>query len=373
MLSLKSVSILSNVGRSFSAWHLTAFEGPSALKLDPISRPVVRHPDDLLVRVHAASLNPMDTAMSHGYGRRILATSRCLKSEKSPELPLILGRDFAGTVEYAGSGCASHFRPGDAVYGAVFPSSSGTWTDFVVASKYLTHLKPPSLSFETAAALPYAGLTAWSALTFTAGLDSETTQPSRKVLVLGASGGVGHIALQFLHAWDCQVVAVCSSANREFVQKFKPNHVLSYQDPDYASNLTKLAGFDVILDCSGQKKAETFTPLLKSSPEACFVSLNSPLLSATDDQGLIRGGVKVFSKLVGANFQSLTSSGGTVRWGYFGPIPGALKAMNLLVEQKKLEPVIDRTFDFQDLPLALNHMNSVGQRGKIVLRVQSEK
>ncbi|TRY76355.1 hypothetical protein TCAL_06359 [Tigriopus californicus] len=360
--------------RSFSAWRLTAFEGPAALTLDRQEVPVLRQPDDLLVRVHAASFNPLDTAMCRGYGRRVLSTTRCLSNNGTvEELPMILGRDFAGTVEYAGQGCGSAFRPGDAVYGAVFPASSGTWADYVVASKYLTHLKPASLSFEAAAALPYAGLTAWSALAITAGIVGTTHQP-RRVLLLGASGGVGHIALQLLHAWDCQVVAVCSSANQEFIrQQFKPSHTLSYQDPNYAQNLSQLSGFDVILDCSGQK-AESFTPLLKSSPEACFVSLDSPLLSSTDNQGLIRGGLSVLSNLIGSNVKALSTSGGTVRWGYFGPVPGALGSMSQLVEQNRLKPVIDRVFDFQDMPLAMKHVqNRGGQRGKVVLRVKKEE
>lgn len=180
------------------------------------------------MRVRAASVNPMDVALLSGYGSRAFAPLRSLAAlcgDHTPEFPFVLGRDFSGEVLATGK-AVNGLRPGDAVYGAVWPFRNGTMTDVVSVAADAVALKPTCLDNVQAAALPYAGLTAFSALTQLGLLRPEALR-DRSVLVHGASGGVGSLAVQLATAWGAFVVATVREANLDFGLQLGANSVVA--------------------------------------------------------------------------------------------------------------------------------------------------
>ena len=286
----------------------------------------------MLVKVEASSVNPLDLMMTKGYGDRILSNLRANNHS------LVLGRDFSGTVVGTGMDAQKDFQIGDEVYGATFPSSQGSHTEFVTASKFSLARKPNNLSHLEAASLPFTALTAWSAMMVSAGMSSETQNknPQYKVLVLGASGGVGTFAVQLLKALNYSVVAV--SQDFEMVVKLGADVVLDYTAPSYKSDLQKLATFDVIFDFAGlENQSLQFMDLLRPWSNAKLVTLMSPLLRSTDQTGLIPGSLKTLATVLATNVQTALSKNGTsYRYGYFMPNPYALQTVTNLVEKGKV-------------------------------------
>ena len=186
-------------------WHLDSYIGISGLSLqENLKVPVLTSSNDILIKVEASSVNPLDVMMSKGYGKNVLSGLRNAFGHEHSD-NIILGRDFSGTV--IDSGMENHYKIGDEVYGATYPSSQGCHAEYVSASAFCISPKPKNLNHLQAASIPYVGLTAWAALTMTAGLnlDWKTNHSKQKILVFGASGGVGTFAVQLLKACNYSV------------------------------------------------------------------------------------------------------------------------------------------------------------------------
>ena len=199
MMTLRGLPIV------MKGWYLESFSGIGALNLrHDLKIPILTTPNDILVKVEASSVNPLDVMMTKGYGKTVIGNLR--NSDKD----LILGRDFSGTVVDLGMNLSNEFKLGDEVWGATFPSSQGSHADFVTASSYSLSKKPKNLSHVQAASLPFTALTAWSSMMISAGLSSEKQNRNTKfkVLVIGASGGVGTFAVQVLKALNYNVRAL---------------------------------------------------------------------------------------------------------------------------------------------------------------------
>jgi len=175
-------------------WQLESLSGIGALNFrEDIDVPILTTPNDVLVKVEASSVNPLDVMMTKGYGNSVLSNLRSKNND------LILGRDFSGTVMDVGMTASNEYRIGDEVWGATFPSSQGSHADFVTASTFTIAKKPKNLSHVQASAIPFTGLTAWSSMMVSAGLSSEKLNRNAKykILVIGASGGVGTFAVSY--------------------------------------------------------------------------------------------------------------------------------------------------------------------------------
>ncbi len=346
-------------------WSLESFSGIGSLKLRAdLSTPIISTPHDVLVKVEASSVNPLDVMMTKGYGQNVLshlrASDRCNG--------IILGRDFSGIVVDKGMS-VSGFQVGDSVWGATFPSSQGSHSEFVSASSLtLTH-KPDNLSHLQAASIPFTALTAWSALMVSAGLSSEKQNKNTKfkILVIGASGGVGTFAVQLLKALNYSVVAV--SQEFELVASLGADVVLDYLQPDYEKDLQKLGSFDVVLDFAGLgEKSIKYMQYLRPWSNAKIVTLMSPLLKSTDANGLIPGSIQTITELAVKNVQSVVShNGSTFRYGYFMPNPYAMKTIKMLVEKGKIRPIVQEEFKLENLPAAYERIDKGHLVGKIVV------
>ena len=206
-----------------------AFGGPDVLRLDEVPRPEPL-PTEVLVRVHAAGVNPVDWQTREGAGMaRVLG-----------QPPFIPGWDVSGVVEEVGFG-VSHLQPGDEVYGMPwFPRAAGAYAEFVTAPARQLALKPTSLSHEEAAAVPLAALTAWQAL-----VDTADVQPGQRVLVHAAAGGVGHLAVQIAKHLGAHVTGTASAGRHEWLKGLGADELVDYRAVRFEDAVKDI---DVVID-----------------------------------------------------------------------------------------------------------------------------
>src|SRR5262245_51239254 len=225
------------------------FDGPEALEYEDAPRPQPKE-NEILVRVIAAGVNPVDTYVRSG------------KFGPAGTLPLIPGRDISGIVEELGPG-ATKFKNGDAVYGNV---RNGGYAEFAVAAEKDVDLKPASLDFVQAAAVPVAARTAWYALVETAHLGAGQT-----VLIQGGSGGVGSFAIQIAKARGAKVIATASTANQDLLKELGADVAIDYTKQKFEDVVKDV---DVVLDAVGQETLERSYPVLKRG--GILVSITGP-------------------------------------------------------------------------------------------------
>ncbi|NXI06011.1 RT4I1 protein, partial [Pachycephala philippinensis] len=334
--------------------------------------PVIHFPNEVIIKVHAASLNPIDLSMRSGYGATALNMKRDplkLKTGET-EFPLTLGRDVSGVVMECGLG-VSYFKPGDEVWAAIPPWKQGTLSEFVVASGNEVAFKPKCLSHTEAAALPYVGLTAWSALNQVGGLNQSNCS-GKRVLILGASGGVGTFAVQLMKAWDAHVTAVCSHDASTMVKKLGADDVVDYKSGNLEEQLKTLPLFDFILDNVGGSTEKWALDLLKKWSGATYVTLVTPFLINMDKLGVADGMLQT-GVTVGSKTLKHFLKGVHYRWAFFMPSGPSLDEIAELVDSGKIQPVIDEVFSFSEVPKAFLKLEGGHARGKTVINVTSRQ
>ncbi|XP_053566567.1 reticulon-4-interacting protein 1, mitochondrial [Bombina bombina] len=351
------------------AWVIDRYGSNEVLRLNKnMLFPAINYPNEVIVKVHAASLNQIDVNMRSGYGASSLNMTRdpLNINSSSTEFPLILGRDLSGTVMECGIN-VKYFKPGDQVWAAVPPWKQGTLAELVVASGNEISLKPKVLSHIEAASLPYVILTAWAALVNSCGLKKDNC-PGKRVLIVGASGGVGTAAIQLLKAWGGHVTAVCSEDAFNLMKDLGADDVIDYKAADLEVQLKPRELFDVILDNVGGTTEKLALQFLKPWSGATYVTLVTPFLLNTDRlgiaDGMMRTGVTLSSKVV-----KHLCKGIHYRWGFFTPSGSSLDEISELVEAGKIRPVIEEVFSFSEVPKAFNKVEGGHARGKTVIRV----
>lgn len=287
--------------------------------------------DEVRIRVRASSVNPADWFFTTGTPWPLRLQTGLFR----PKEP-VLGIDVAGEVEAVGPG-VTRFRAGDAVFGEV----SRAYADYVCASEARLAHKPAALSFEQAASLPVAGITALQAMR-----DSASVQPRQHVLVNGASGGVGTFTVQVAKALGAEVTAVCSARNAELVRAIGADHVVDYAERDFTQTSAR---YDAILDVIGSAPISRCRAILR--PSGVYVS----------SVGRLRW---LFASLV-ASF----TPGPRVKILSAQSTPEDLSALAELVASGAVKPVIDRVCSLEEGPEALRRQGEGHARGKSVIRV----
>ncbi|XP_062980905.1 reticulon-4-interacting protein 1, mitochondrial [Elgaria multicarinata webbii] len=330
--------------------------------------PIIQYPNEVIIKVHAASLNPIDVNMRSGYGATALRMKRdpLRISSIGSEFPLTLGRDVSGVVMECGLD-VGYFRPGDEVWAAVPPWKQGTFSELVVVSGNEVSKKPRCLSHTQAASLPYVSLTAWSAVVCGGGLNQDNCS-NKRVLIFGASGGVGTFAIQLMKAWGAHVTAVCSQDASELVKRLGADDVIDYKSGSMEKQLKTLPQFDFILDNIGGSTEKWALELLKKWSGATYVSLVTPFLVNVDRLGVADGMLQTGVTL-GAKAVKHLCKGIHYRWSFFAPSGLYLDEITTLVDAGKIHPVIDQVFSFSDVPKAFRKMEEGHARGKTVISV----
>src|SRR6266404_5733164 len=317
------------------------FGSPDVLRLEEVDKPV---PNDnqLLIRVRAVSVNPFDWHFMEGtpYLARPLAFG-FLKPTVTR-----LGVDYAGTVEAVGKN-VTEFKPGDEVYGNHF----GAFAEYVVATDKGLALKPAGLTFEQAASIPVAALTALQALR-----DNGKLQPGQKALINGASGGVGTFAVQIAKSFGAEVTGVCSGRNVEMVRSLGADYVIDYTKEDFTRRAER---YDLIIDNVGSQPLSGFRHVL--TPTGKYVVIGG---GGVNDNRWIGPLIGVLKMLVLKPFVTQET----------GMMMAQITRKDLtfladLVQTGKVKPVIDRTYPFNQLPEAMRYLEEGHARGKVVVTV----
>lgn len=286
--------------------------------------------DRVLVRVRATSVNPVDWKIRQGD----------LQLVSGFRFPLRLGSDFAGVVEAVGSQ-VSQFQIGDEVYSFTNPIGGGAYAEYVTVPAASLALKPQNMTFEEAAAIPVAGLTALQGM-----VDEGRLRPGHKVLINGASGGVGTFAVQIAKAMSAEVTAVCSGKNLELVRSLGADRTLDYTQQDFTQEPVE---YDLILDAVGKRSFPQCQNVLK--PQGIYVST----LPALDN--------------LAATVQSYFFPGKKAKFILIKPIPRDLDALRELVEAGKMRSILDRTYPLSEIAAAHTYSETGRTVGKIAIAV----
>jgi NADPH:quinone reductase-like Zn-dependent oxidoreductase len=316
--------------------------GVANLKLADIEKPTPND-DQILVRVRAASVNPYDWHFVEGTPYVIRAMGIGLRKPKD----IRLGVDFAGTVEAAGKN-VTHFKPGDEVFGG----RSGAFAEYVCPrAAGSVALKPASVTFEQAASINIAGITALQAVR-----DKGKIQPGQKVLINGASGGVGTFAVQIAKSFGADVTGVCSTRNIELVRSLGADHVIDYTKEDFTKSGQR---YDVMLDNVANHSLSECRRVL--TPNGIYVLIGG---GGANEQGLLGGLAKALKAALLAKFVSQ-------KMGMMMAEPSNkdLAILAEMMESGKLKPVIDRTYKLDQLPDAIRYVEQGHARGKVIVAV----
>ncbi len=316
------------------------FGSPDVLQFVDVDPPEIGA-DDVLVRVHAAAINPYDWHVLRGdpYVARLMGGVGLTRPKHR-----IAGADGAGRVERVGANVRD-LRPGDEVLGWF----DGSFAEFARATADRVVLKPDSLAFEEAAAVPMAGETALRAIR-----DVGEVRPGHRVLVNGAAGGVGHLAVQIAVALGAEVTGVCSTRNVELVRSLGAAHVVDYTGADFTDGRQH---HDVVLDNVGNQPLRRLRRALTPTGTLVFNAGGAPGHVFGPIGSILR--VVVLDGLVSQRFRPLPSD-----W-----TRDHLLDVTGLVDADKLTPAIDRTFPLADTAAGLHHVEQGHARGKVVVSV----
>lgn len=313
---------------------------PSVLQLQEMEKPSPQF-DEVLVQIHAASLNSRDVRIM----RADPAVMRLIPGNLFRPKIKVLGADFAGVVEEAGVGI-SQFKPGDEVFGFM-PTSTrrGTLTEYVCAKEYLVAKKPANLTFEQAAAVPLAALTALQSMR-----DYGRIQHGQKVLIYGASGGVGTYAVQLAKVFGAQVTAVCSTRNLEVVRSLGADQVIDYTAEDFTISGTQ---YDLILTINGYYPIRDFLRVLK--PNGSYIVVGGSL------KQIIQAGIK--------KSKDTTNGRQNIAIASLTPGQSDLWFLKDLLESGKLRPIIDAVYPLNETTQAFQYFEKVHPQGKVIISI----
>src|SRR5215471_18307416 len=336
-------------GRSIppGAEHMKAiryceYGSPDVLKIEEVEKPVPKE-DELLVKVHAASLNFIDAGLVRGP-----SVLRLMSGLRKPKFTG-LGQDFAGVVEAVGNN-VSEFKPGDEAFGG----KRGSVAEYVCVRKDHVALKPSNITFEQAGAVKHAGLTALQ------GLKTGKIHAGQKVLINGASGGVGTFALQIAKAFDTEVTAVVSTRNVEIARTLGADRVIDYTKEDFTKGEER---YDLLFDNVTNHSMSERRRILK--PDGICV------LAGIGGAGPNQGQMGRIARGLGVALWSSFTDHKFVR--YITKIDEAdIKFLADLMAKGKVTPFVEKTYRLSETPEALRYFNEGHARGKLIITIAAE-
>jgi NADPH:quinone reductase-like Zn-dependent oxidoreductase len=315
---------------------------PDVLQLQEVAKPSPKE-GQVLLEIHAAAVNAYDWHMLTANPFLVRLAGGLFRPANRR-----LGADVAGQVEAVGTG-ATQFRPGDQVFGDLAAGGSGSFAEYAAVPETALALKPANLTFEQAAAVPMAAVTALQGLR-----DAAQVRPGQKVLINGASGGVGTFAVQIAKLLGAEVTAVCSARNLDQARSLGADHVIDYSQEDFTRNSLR---YDLILAVNGYHPISDYQRAL-----------------APNGRYLMAGGsnAQIFEALLLGPWLSMT---GGRKMGMVSAQPRQqdLLAIKELIEAGKVMPVIDRTYSLPEVPQAMRYLGEGHARGKVVITVENSR
>lgn len=325
--------------------------GKNTGRIGQLPDPQIR-PDQVLVRVQAASVNLLDSKNRKGEFKLILPY----------RFPLVLGNDLAGVVIAAGSD-VRQFKPGDEVYARPPQEAIGSFAERVAVSQDALALKPANLDMEQAASIPLVALTAWQVLVETARL-----KKGQRVLIHAGSGGVGSIAIQLARHLGAYVATTTSTRNMQWVKALGADVVIDYTQQDFE---TVLHDYDVVLNSLGADILEKSLKVLKPGGQLISIS-GPPTPEFARAQGLSWGLQQVMRLLSYGIRRKAARKGVSYSFVFMRSNGEQLSEISRLIESGVIKPVIDRVFAFDSTAEALSYVEAGRAKGKVVIRVASD-
>jgi NADPH:quinone reductase-like Zn-dependent oxidoreductase len=324
------------------------YGGPDQVAFADTPRPVPK-PNEILVQVHAAGLNPIDTMIPKGTFKRILRF----------QLPATLGSDVEGVVVEVGSG-VTRFKPGDAVFASIFDLGTGALAEGALVPENAAALKPANLDFVQAASIPMVGLTSWQALK-----DRARLKPGQKVFIPGGAGGIGTFAIQLARYLEAKVGTTTSTGNVELVRSLGADEVIDYKKQEFED---VLRDYDAVLGTVRGDALEKSLRILK--PNSTVVSLVGPPDAAF---GRARGMnvfmVFVFGLLSRKIIRLAKKRGVEYSFLFVHPDGSQLAEIGELLKGRHIRPVIDKVFPFEQAKEALGYLEKGRAKGKVVVQM----
>ncbi|MCB9420209.1 MAG: NAD(P)-dependent alcohol dehydrogenase [Ardenticatenaceae bacterium] len=317
----------------------TKYGSPEVLRLEEVEKPTPKD-NEVLIKIHAAAITAGDVIVLKGEPFVTRFATGLLEPKNT-----IPGKEMAGRVEAVGQN-VTQFQPGDEVFGDLSVASWGAFAEYVAVPESAIALKPTNLTFEEAAAVPESAIVALQGLR-----DKGKVQPGHKVLINGASGGVGLYAVQIAKAFGAEVTAVCSTRNIELVRLLGADYVIDYTQEDFTQNGQQ---YDLILAANGYHPISDYKRAL--SPEGIYVATGG-----TMTQSLQATMIGPFISIMGRK-----KMGGML----VKPNKNDLVFIKELIEAGKVKPVIDRRYSLSEAADAFHYMGEGRAQGKVVITVE---
>jgi NADPH:quinone reductase-like Zn-dependent oxidoreductase len=318
----------------------TKYGSPSHLTLTDVPKPTPRN-DEVLIKVSAVSINDWDWQLLMG----VPLANRLSNGLARPKKHRILGCDIAGTVEATGKN-AARFSPGDPVYGDLCMVGFGGFAEYVSAPESSLSLKPKAMTFEQAASIPQAAMLALQGLGVKGPL-----QPGQKVLINGAGGGVGTFGVQFAKMEDVEVTGVDHTTKLDMMRSLGFDHVINYLEKDFTNNGKQ---YDYILDTKTNRNLRSYLKSLR--PRGVYATVGGDT-------------VKLMQVLFAGQLLSILSNK-TIRLVILKPNKD-LAHLNDLFNSGKISPVIDKTFQLEELADAMLYFGQARHKGKVVIKIDN--
>lgn len=320
-----------------------------ALRAGELGDPEVRE-DDVLVQVHAAGVNLLDSKIRSGEFKLILPY----------RLPIVLGHDVAGVVVRVGER-VRHFNPGDEVYARPADHRIGTFAEFIAIQEKDVALKPKSLAMEEAASVPLVGLTAWQAL-----VEKGQLKQGQRVFIQAGSGGVGTFGIQLAKHLGATVATTTSTSNIDLVRSLGADVIVDYKKDDFE---TKLSDYDLVLHSQDGKALDKSLRVLRAGGR--LISISGPPDPAFAEEIGAPWFVKLSTRLLSLGARKRAKSRNTTFAFLFMKANGdQLRQIAALIDAGHVRPVVDRVFPFQSTNEALAYVESGRAKGKVVIKVK---
>ncbi len=319
----------------------TKYGSPDVLELKEVEKPTPKD-NDVLIKIHAAATNPADWHLMRAEPFLARLENGLLKPKNTR-----LGADVAGLVEAVGRN-VTQFQVGDEVFGELPLNALGSFAEYVCANEEFLALKPVKLTFEQAAAVPLAAFTALQGLR-----DKGQIKPGQKVLINGASGGVGTFAVQIAKSFGAEVTGVCSTRNLDMVRSIGADYVIDYTKEDFTQTGQR---YDLIFDAVGNRSVADFKRAL-SLHGICAVAGFTTMS-------------RLFQVVVLGAWVSMT---GSKKIGLMATAKANKKDLLFikeLLEAGKVVPVIDRTYPLHQVPEAIRYLEQGHARGKVIITLE---
>jgi NADPH:quinone reductase-like Zn-dependent oxidoreductase len=316
------------------------YGSPDVLELQEIQKPIVKD-NEVLVRIRAAGANPFDWRLMRGDPYLV----RMVKGLRRPRRGSIAGADMAGVVEAVGKE-VTRLRPGEEVYAEI--DAGGCFAEYVSVPEKLVGLKPANLTFEQAAAVPMAGVTALQALR-----NVGKVQPGQKVIVNGAGGGIGTFAVQIAKAFGAEVTGVCRPSKVDLVRSLGADHVIDYTKEDFTRSPER---YDLLVDTVGNHSIRDFRRVLTHKGTFAIVGGGGGRLLGPAGQ-ILKG--MLISPFVSQRLAPVAGK----------PNGDDMDCLTELIEAGKITPIVDRVFALAEAAEAIRYLETGRVGGKVVIAI----